>query len=190
MRRAGRLVVAALGALALGGTFCACKRASSSGRGAAEAGVAPAASPASGNGGEATAAATATAGADPFAISDAHEIVPADFDAPTVTLPAGSDTITVATPGKAPSVDPFDAAILAAKAQAVGCFAPLPAGDYAVSLSVVVSPGGRATRVNADSASVTDASVLACVRGVGESYGWPSSPSGRTLELDVRVSGK
>jgi hypothetical protein len=184
MRGAG-LAVATLAAAA---ALVACKRSSPT---LPSADAAPANSVVrSAGGNEPPQAAAAAADPGDFAPSDAHPIVPADYDAPTVVLPAGSQTITVGTPGTAPVVDPFDAAILAAKSQAVGCFAPLPAGDYSVSLSVVVSPAGRATRVSADSASVTDASVIACVRGVGESYGWPSSANGRSLDLDVRVSGK
>lgn len=183
--RGAGLVVAAVAASA---ALAACKRSSPT-LPATDAGPATSVVRSAGGNEQPQAAAAASDPGD-FAPSAGHAIVPADFDAPTVTLPAGSDTITTGTPGKAPTVDPFDAAIVAAKSQAVGCFAPLPAGDYAVSLSVVVSPGGRATRVSADSASVTDASVLACVRGVGESYGWPSSANGRSLDLDVRVSGK
>lgn len=191
-RRGGHGVLVALAALAAltgGAGLSACRR-SSPALPVVEAGAAPSATRVPGGGHEGPQAAAAASDPGDFAPSDAHAIVPSDYDAATVTLTVGSETITTGTPGEAPIVDPFDAAILSAKSQAVGCFAPLPAGDYSVSLSVVVSPAGRATRVNADSASVTDASVLACVRGVGESYGWPSSANGRSLDLDLRVSGK
>jgi hypothetical protein len=187
MARGERLVVAAFAAAA---ALSACKRSSPGVPASAEAGAAPSSTVRSAVGDEAPQAAAAASDRGDFAPSGGHALVPGDYDAPTVTLAVGSETITTGTTGKPPPADPFEAATAAAKSQAVGCFAPLPAGDYSVSLSVVVSPGGRATRVSADSASVTDAAVIACVRSVGESYGWPSSANGRTLSLDVRVSGR
>jgi hypothetical protein len=135
----------------------------------------------------------APAASDPgdLVVGEGHAVVPPDFDAAvsTITLGSGS-TVTPGAVAPPPPVDPFEDAIAGAKGQAVGCFAPLPAGDYAVTLTVAVSPAGRATRVETSSGSVTDASVLACIRGVGESKSWPSSANGRSLSIDVRVSAK
>ncbi len=186
LRRA-RLGIAALGC-ALG--IVACRRTNVTSAPSIDAAVAPPVPMAtSAPEGPAGFASTVSSG-DYFAPGKGHERVPTEYDASTVTLTVGSETITTSASAEPPPVDPYDGAIARVKASAVGCFAPLPAGDYAVALDVVTSPGGTATRVDATSASVTDQAVIACVRKVGEGYGWPASPNGRTLSIDVSVRGR
>lgn len=198
MARGGSTPAIALvsAALAVACTIGGCKRSAPTAADAgAQGGQTPGAGAGAGgaNGVAAPGANAAPQGSDPgdLAAGAGHELVPADYDAAvsTITLGSGS-SVTPGASAPAPEVDPFDAAVASAKAQAVGCFAPLPPGEYAVSLAVSVSPAGRATRVETSSGSVTDASVLSCIRGVGEARSWPSSASGRSLSIDVRVSGQ
>lgn len=98
---------------------------------------------------------------------------------------AVSSSVTI--PGtKGTPPDPFDVATGEVQASSVGCFAGQPAGEYAATLQVSVTPTGTASRVEVE--GVTDAAVKACLSKVAERK-WPASKDGRKLRIEVRVKG-
>jgi hypothetical protein len=131
-------------------------------------------------------------------IAPADTSAPADptppRDLPSVELqPTGPFELEVGVevvPGKtiaAPKVDPFDDAVAAVRASAVGCFAGLPPGAYAASLMVAVTPAGNAGTI-AVTSGPEDPAVRKCLEQAA-SRSYPTSADGRKLSIDVRVSG-
>jgi len=96
-----------------------------------------------------------------------------------------SSSVTI--PGtKGTPPDPFDVATGEVQASSVGCFAGQPAGEYAATLQVSVTPTGTASRVEVE--GVTDAAVKSCLSTAAERK-WPASKDGRKLRIEVRVKG-
>jgi hypothetical protein len=124
-----------------------------------------------------------TAG-DPFAPPATIELPQGELPPPlveTVTEDAGN------APGKAAPADPFASTITSVQQSAVGCFAGLPPGDYAATIEVVVTAAGTATRTSVTSGPA-DAAIRKCLESAAQ-RGYPSSPNGRKLSIDVRVKG-
>lgn len=173
-----RVRSAATSALVVALALVACKRSST----ANDAG-APAATPAPAATGESTESVTAEP--DPFA-PDARELPEVEGPRDNLVIDTGT-TVTPGTPGVAAPVDPFEASSSAVRASAVGCFAGQPPGEYSATISVVVSPSGRATRVEA-TASITDDAVVKCLEQTAQ-RSYPQTNDGRKLSIDVRVKG-
>ncbi len=110
-------------------------------------------------------------------------------DAYILQVPGSAPPAAPAPPSQAaaPPSDPFEGAISSVRASAVGCFQGQPPGEYSATLSVVVSPSGRATRVDVSGAS--DPAVAKCLEQAATGGSYPSTPDGRKLSIDVRVKG-
>lgn len=125
-----------------------------------------------------------TAG-DPFAPPGTIELPP-----PGDPLPAIVEAVTAdagSAPVNAPPVDPFVAATVSVQQAAVGCFSGMPPGAYAATIEVVVTAAGTVTRTSVTSGPA-DAAVRKCLESAAQ-RGYPSSPNGRKLSIDVRVQG-
>lgn len=115
---------------------------------------------------------------------------PIDLPPPGDPMAPIVETVTVdggVAPGAAAPTDPFVAAIASVQQAAVGCFQGLPPGDYAATIEVVVTPTGTATRATVTSGP-TEADVRKCLESAAQ-RGYPASPNGRKLSIDVRVKG-
>jgi hypothetical protein len=144
---------------------------------------------------------------EPTIVSTAQEIQPSPYGDPmtpdarpmvpmgedpreNVDIPSGEKALPGA-PGSptaaAPPPDPFEAAVASVRTSAVGCFAGQPKGEYSATISVVVTPAGNVSRVEASS-SITDAAVTKCLEQAA-TRGYPSTEGGKKLSIDVRVKG-
>lgn len=114
---------------------------------------------------------------------------------PPIEIPPGVEpqpfVETITSTSAAPSVeapkDPFVPVIAAVQQAAVGCFSPLPPGNYAATVEVVVTAAGTATRVNVTSGP-EDPAIRKCLEQTAQ-RAYPSSASGRKLSIDVIVKG-
>ena len=113
-----------------------------------------------------------------------RELPPAEQQPESITIGTGT-TIVPGAPAPAPSVDPFDNAIANVRASALGCFSSMPPGEYTASIAVNVTATGTATRVEVLSGPA-DAAVRKCLESAA-TRGYPSSPNGRKLTIDVQV---
>jgi hypothetical protein len=131
----------------------------------------------------------------PFGPSDAHELVQPrengeapreNGEAPTAEKPA-EEPPAPAPVASGPKVDPFESVTAAVRASAVGCFTGQPKGEYGATISVVVTPAGNVSRVEATS-SIDDAAVRKCLEQAA-TRSYPSTENGKKLSIDVRVKG-
>lgn len=116
-----------------------------------------------------------------------RELPSAEAPQDPYVLEVGVDVVPGKTVAAAPTVDPFDAAVGSVRSSAVGCFAGLPPGDYAATISVFVTPAGTATTVTVTSGPSDDAVRKCLVQAA--TRGYPTSPDGRKLSIDVSVKG-
>lgn len=127
---------------------------------------------------------------DPFGASDAHELPTAEEPRENGEAPAPIAKATEAAPApvaSAPSVDPFESVAASVRTSAVGCFAGQPKGEYSATISVVITPAGNVSRVEASS-SLTDAAVKKCLEQAA-TRSYPSTKDGKKLSIDVQVKG-
>ena len=104
------------------------------------------------------------------------------------SMAIGQDTVLVpGAPPSPPPVDPFLAAIAAARVAGASCFDGQPPGDYAATIVSYVTPTGYVASTEVEPGNVVDRAVLACLQRVGDGQSFPASPSGRTLRIDVHV---
>ncbi|MGZ3423687.1 MAG: hypothetical protein ACXWUG_27835 [Polyangiales bacterium] len=106
-----------------------------------------------------------------------------------VDIPSGAKALpgTPGAPAPAAPVDPFESAVASVRASAVGCFAGQPKGEYSATISVVVTPAGNVSRVEASS-SITDGAVIKCLEQAA-TRSYPSTEGGKKLSIDVQVKG-
>jgi hypothetical protein len=128
----------------------------------------------------------------PFGPSDAHELVQPEGprengEAPVAEKPSAPEPPPAAPAASAPPVDPFDAVTASVRTSAVGCFAGQPKGEYSATISVVVTPAGNVSRVEATSA-LDDAAVKKCLEQAA-TRSYPSTQNGKKLSIDVQVKG-
>jgi hypothetical protein len=91
-------------------------------------------------------------------------------------------------PPPPPPPDPFAAPTESVRRSALGCFVGQPAGEYAATITIVVSAGGTPSRVEVSPGNVDDQAVISCLKQAGEAGRFPVS-SGRSVSVEVRVKG-
>jgi len=140
----------------------------------------------------------------PVVVATARDLPPPEFGDPVnpdaraqlpisedpqenVLIPTGQQVGAPSAAPTAPPPDPFEAAIASVRASAVGCFVGQPKGEYSGTISVVVTPAGNVSRVEATSS--TDDPVIGKCLERAATRNYPTTTDGRKLSIEVRVAG-